>query len=106
MYECTGNPHPRDIEAIVSSMMNDEFQTSFKRSPFLSFALSTRPLTAARPTCTGITDIKTENGLALQDIILGIFDFLQTVELPSASKIYILDHLAQVECVFTPLARF
>jgi hypothetical protein len=31
VYNCTGNPHPADIEDIVDSMMNEEFQTSFNR---------------------------------------------------------------------------
>lgn len=31
VYNCTGNPHPADIEEIVDSMMNEEFQTSFNR---------------------------------------------------------------------------
>jgi len=30
VYECTGSPHPKQIEDIVLSMMNEEFQTSFK----------------------------------------------------------------------------
>jgi replication factor C subunit 3/5 len=30
VYNCTGNPHPSDIEGIVGSMMNEEFQTSFQ----------------------------------------------------------------------------
>ena len=30
IYNCTGNPHPSDIEAIVSSMLSDEFTAAFK----------------------------------------------------------------------------
>lgn len=29
VYNCTGNPHPKDIERVVQSMMSDEFGTSF-----------------------------------------------------------------------------
>ena len=32
VYNVTGNPHPADIEAIVESMMNEDFQTSFTRA--------------------------------------------------------------------------
>jgi DNA polymerase III delta prime subunit len=28
IYTCTGSPHPSDIEAIVNSMLTDEFTTS------------------------------------------------------------------------------
>lgn len=28
IYNCTGNPHPSDIETVVNSMLSDEFTTS------------------------------------------------------------------------------
>lgn len=30
IYNCTGNPHPEDIESIVNSMLSDEFTTSYQ----------------------------------------------------------------------------
>ncbi|CAH7675323.1 replication factor C subunit 3/5 [Phakopsora pachyrhizi] len=75
VYECTGSPHPKLIEEIVSSMMNEEFQTSYKR----------------------IQDIKMNYGLALQDIISGVYDFLRTVVFERAAQAYILDQLSQIE---------
>ena len=30
IYNCTGNPHPSDIEKIVNSMLSDEFTTSYQ----------------------------------------------------------------------------
>lgn len=30
VYNCTGNPHPSDIETIVNSMLSDEFTTSIQ----------------------------------------------------------------------------
>lgn len=75
VYECTGSPHPKQIEQIVESMMNDEFQTSFKR----------------------IQDIKINYGLALQDIISGIYDYLRTIVFDKTAQIYILDQLSQIE---------
>jgi replication factor C subunit 3/5 len=30
VYNCTGNPHPKDVEAVVQSMMRDEFGTSYE----------------------------------------------------------------------------
>lgn len=29
VYNCTGNPHPSDIETIVNSMLTDEFTTAY-----------------------------------------------------------------------------
>jgi len=46
-----------------------------------------------------ITALKAEKGLALQDLIAGAYDFLETVELPRQSRIYLLDHLASTEWV-------
>jgi replication factor C subunit 3/5 len=30
VYNCTGNPHPKDVEAVIQSMMRDEFSTSYE----------------------------------------------------------------------------
>lgn len=30
IYNCTGNPHPSDIETVVNSMLSDDFTTSYK----------------------------------------------------------------------------
>lgn len=40
MYNCTGNPHPADVEKIVDTMMNAEFTTAHKRELAL-FPLAT-----------------------------------------------------------------
>ncbi|SCZ92002.1 BZ3500_MvSof-1268-A1-R1_Chr5-3g08275 [Microbotryum saponariae] len=75
VYNCTGNPDPADIEAIMQSMMNESFETSYRR----------------------ISSLKMDKGLALQDIIQGCFDFVATVEFPRQTRVVLLDHLAQVE---------
>ena len=41
--------------------------------------------------------MKTNKGLALQDIIAGIYDFMSTIVFPPAMRIYVLDNLAQLE---------
>ncbi|KAF8630171.1 hypothetical protein AX15_003116 [Amanita polypyramis BW_CC] len=75
IYNCTGNPHPSDIETIVNSMLSDEFTTSY----------------------TMINSLKTERGLALQDLITGAYEYLETIELKPQAKVYLLDHLATTE---------
>lgn len=30
VYNCTGNPHPKDVESVVQSMLRDEFGTSYE----------------------------------------------------------------------------
>jgi hypothetical protein len=93
--------------------MSDEFGTSYSRE--YSFFLSNLPLLSLLDTLATlrlvlsaiigerhmlmivITSLKIEKGLALQDMIAGAYDFLQTVELPNQSRIYLLDHLGQCE---------
>ncbi|KAM0788039.1 hypothetical protein ACM66B_006237 [Microbotryomycetes sp. NB124-2] len=75
VYNCTGNPHPQDIDEIMKTMMNDSFETAFHR----------------------IVQIKAEKGLALQDILAAVYDYVATVVFSAATRVYLLDHLAQVE---------
>lgn len=44
-----------------------------------------------------ITTLKTERGLALQDLISGVYEILEDMELSAQSKIYLLDQVAMVE---------
>lgn len=75
VYNCTGNPHPSDIEAIVNSMLSDEFTTSYQM----------------------ISTVKTERGLALQDLLTGAYDYVETIDLKPHARVYLLDHLATTE---------
>ncbi|KAJ9113858.1 hypothetical protein QFC19_000051 [Naganishia cerealis] len=75
VYNCTGNPHPKDVEAVVQSMMRDEFGTSYEF----------------------ITQLKIDRGLALQDLISGTYEVLETVELPNQARVYLLDQLGLCE---------
>ncbi|KAJ8586766.1 P-loop containing nucleoside triphosphate hydrolase protein [Rhizopogon salebrosus TDB-379] len=75
IYNCTGNPHPSDIETIVNSMLSDEFTTSYQM----------------------ISAMKTERGLALQDLISGTYEYVETVEFKPQARIYLLDFLSTTE---------
>ncbi|THV02470.1 P-loop containing nucleoside triphosphate hydrolase protein [Dendrothele bispora CBS 962.96] len=75
VYACTGNPHPSDIETIVNSMLSDEFSTSYKL----------------------ISTMKTERGLALQDLLAGAYEYAETLDLKPNARIYLLDNLATTE---------
>lgn len=44
-----------------------------------------------------ISKMKTERGLALQDLLTGAFDYIDTIELKPHARIYLLDHLASTE---------
>ncbi|KAF7975450.1 hypothetical protein HWV62_7758 [Athelia sp. TMB] len=75
IYNCTGNPHPSDIETIVNSMLSDEFTTSYNM----------------------ITAMKTEKGLALQDMLTGAYEYVDTIDFKPQARVYLLDFLATTE---------
>lgn len=41
VYNCTGSPHPSDIETIVNSMLSDEFTTSIQSMLFVTDVIGT-----------------------------------------------------------------
>ena len=46
-----------------------------------------------------ITQLKMDRGLALQDLITGTYEVLETVELPNQARVYLLDQLGLCEYV-------
>ncbi|KAF9922067.1 hypothetical protein FBU30_007841 [Linnemannia zychae] len=75
VYNCTGNPHPSDIEAIVNSMLTEDFTTAY----------------------SNISYLKTIKGMALQDILTEVYNYLELVDMPTNARVYILDKMADVE---------
>jgi replication factor C subunit 3/5 len=47
-----------------------------------------------------ITQLKMDRGLALQDLITGTYEVLETVELPKQARVYLLDQLGLCEYVY------
>lgn len=47
--------------------------------------------------CAGVSALKAEKGLALQDIIQGIYEFASEVTFSAPTRVYFLDQLSQVE---------
>ncbi|OZJ05690.1 hypothetical protein BZG36_01418 [Bifiguratus adelaidae] len=75
IYNCTGHPHPADVQRIVDWLMSEEFSSAY----------------------TSIARLKQEKGLALQDIITEFHNFLEAMEFPPPARIYLLDKLAELE---------
>jgi replication factor C subunit 3/5 len=92
IYNCTGNPHPSDIETIVNSMLSDEFTTSYQSTQctiISSFVFVNFPVV--------ISSMKTERGLALQDLLTGAYEYVETLDMKPHARVYLLDHLATTE---------
>ena len=47
-----------------------------------------------------ISKVKVERGLALQDLLTGAYEYLESIELKPQARIYLLDHLATTEYVY------
>ncbi|UZJ56341.1 hypothetical protein CBS101457_005661 [Exobasidium rhododendri] len=75
VYNCTGTPLPADVEKIVDTMMNAEFTAAHKH----------------------VSELKVAKGMALADMVNGIYECIQAYKLPAQSRIYLLDQLAQIE---------
>ncbi|CAG8658067.1 19182_t:CDS:10, partial [Dentiscutata erythropus] len=76
VYECTGNPEPKDVEYIVNTMSKDEFSLAY----------------------SNINKMRIENGFALQDILTELFKyFLNKRDFSANSRVYLLDKLSQIE---------
>ncbi|CAG8446236.1 1760_t:CDS:10 [Ambispora leptoticha] len=75
VYNCTGNPEPQSIKDIVEAMSGNEFTAAYSM----------------------MMKIKTEKGIALQDIIMDIYKYLESYQLPADVRIYLLDNLANID---------
>lgn len=108
VYNCTGSPEPADIETVCNSMITDEFTTSYQSTfPTTSklprhIVLRTERLIGLLMFCPCfivVTQLKTERGLALQDLLIGAYEYIEGIDFPPAARIYLLDHLATTEYV-------
>jgi hypothetical protein len=46
-----------------------------------------------------VMKMKTERGLALQDLLSGAYEYFETLEFPPAARVHLLDKLATIEYV-------
>ena len=91
IYNCTGAPQPKDIETVVNSMLTDEFTTSYQSKEFNLVTWLWSDL------LTVISALKIERGLALQDLITGVYEYVDTIQFNSKARVYLLDQLASTE---------
>eukprot|EP01111_Echinosteliopsis_oligospora_P019072 TRINITY_DN9036_c0_g1_i1.p1 TRINITY_DN9036_c0_g1~~TRINITY_DN9036_c0_g1_i1.p1 ORF type:complete len:382 (-),score=101.21 TRINITY_DN9036_c0_g1_i1:24-1169(-) len=75
VYQCTGNPQPKDIRDIVEWLLNEDFSVAYQN----------------------ILNLKTNNGLALQDIVREIHLYVVMLEISPKSIMQLLKDLAEVE---------
>ena len=75
VYLCTGNPLPSDIKQVMQWLLNSSFQEA----------------------CEKIQELEQLKGLALNDVVQGVYESTQTIELPPKVRMFIFDELAHLE---------
>jgi len=75
VYKCTGHPQKADIQHVVNWSLNEDFTTAY----------------------TNIQQLKTAEGLSLQDILTEVHTFVHRLVLPANVKIMLLTKLAELE---------
>ncbi|XP_064612888.1 replication factor C subunit 5-like [Liolophura sinensis] len=75
VYTCVGHPLRRDVENIVNWMLNDSFSAAYKN----------------------ISALKTAKGLALQDILSEVHNYVHRIDFPMHIRIHLLEKMADIE---------
>ncbi|CAG0912671.1 unnamed protein product [Notodromas monacha] len=74
-YTTLGHPTPQDVLTIMNWLLNADFSVAVRN----------------------ITDMKISKGFALVDILTQLHKYVHRLEIPSKSKIYLIDKMAEVE---------
>lgn len=75
VYSCVGHPLPIDIRNIANWLLNDSYQIAYSK----------------------IQDLKIQKGLALQDILTELHQFVNRIDFPEEINIDLIIKLAQIE---------
>ncbi|ORX69552.1 P-loop containing nucleoside triphosphate hydrolase protein [Linderina pennispora] len=75
VYACTGQPSPDDIKRVADWMLNDDFHTALDN----------------------IAALKRDKGLALQDILTELVPFVNAIDFPASTRIFLLESIAEIE---------
>ena len=75
VYKCTGHPQKEDIKHVVNWSLNEDFTTAYNN----------------------IMELKTAEGLSLQDILTEVHSYVHRLVLPASVKIMLLTRLAELE---------
>lgn len=75
VYLCTGNPLPKDVEAITHWLFNERFPDAVRK-------------------CADLQKLK---GYATSDILQDVYRYTTELELPLRCRMYLYDELARLE---------
>ncbi|XP_045172468.1 replication factor C subunit 5-like [Mercenaria mercenaria] len=75
VYMCVGHPLRKDIENIMYWILNENFTTAYNN----------------------LMNLKTAKGLALQDILTEVHEYVHKVDLPMHVRLHLLEKMAEIE---------
>lgn len=75
VYQCTGNPMPKDVQAICHWLLNESFTTAYEN----------------------IQEMKSNKGLALVDIVKELLAFVFEISMPPETRAQVVEALADIE---------
>ena len=75
VHECTGSPRDEDIKKILGLLLNTDFKAAFD----------------------GIRGVMDERGLALNDVIMGIYQLVSRMKIDAMVLCKVLSQLADLE---------
>lgn len=75
VYLCTGHPTGKDIQLMLQTMLNKDFDEALRK----------------------VDEIKTQKGLALQDMITDMSSLFMKVQVPTECKVFALEQLSNIE---------
>ncbi|KHJ43813.1 putative replication factor C small subunit [Trichuris suis] len=75
VYACVGYPKPDEILTMFNCLLNEDVNEAYKH----------------------ITEMRIQKGLALQDILTSVHEYIHRVKMPSLARILLMDRMAQIE---------
>lgn len=75
VYSCVGHPLRSDITNILNWMLNEEFETAYKK----------------------VAELKVAKGLALHDILTELHTFSHRIEFPVEARVKLIKDMAEIE---------
>lgn len=75
VYTCTGNPKRQDIENVLEWILNDDYQTSYRK----------------------VMDLKADRGIALHDLLYELHLYVHRIDFPLHIRLHLIEKLSEIE---------
>lgn len=93
IYNCTGQPHPEDIERVANWLLTEN---DFNKA-YSSKSRQTGERKQLFDFMIGIGNLQRDMGLSLQDIISEVYNYILGIDIPAVTYQHLLEQLAELE---------